>query len=681
MSYSTAEVRTTCARAAAFLREARGEDLLWRDFEVLGLASTEWVTAFVMRCLDETDEDRRGLTGESADALVSLQHSDGGWGFDARWPSDCDSTAWACLALVPHGGDLEAARDYLGAHQDTTSGGFSTYAPADGVESMVGAATQAEVRGWCSSHPCVSAVAIQALAPGTCREDRERVRAAARYLTAAQASDGLWSGYWWSGATYTTYQALEGLEAAGELTSEQVEAALGALVDLQSASGAWLVDGARCPFETAFALRALMGHGGGADEQSVRAGIGWLRSNQLPDGSWSASPLLRMPSPELTQADLCRVGPPRRFADARRLFTTAAVVSVLDDFARFTPARGDSARPSVTPRRAPAKGVDQAQTEEAIRRAVRAQLALRLDERGLLLSPIELASAQLAEEQSGARLWGEACRRYAFPAAGEAIDRVQLETIVAFGAATGRVVAGTGAAEVVGSAVVGSDETMPRPSSDLLCGVFNLGISLVDRLCDESASTGERFLELVHAEDLAGAIEHPGRGSWLSDLLAEPFLSDAQVAWTVAVIEAVIAELHSVYPGEAHLSRRRLLSGQLVQALDVQRQTIHWSEHAEPERLIERSRSKSVLPFEIIQTLSGAASRPSVGTLLGEATWRVDDLVDLCRDGRSGSLNGVLLAAGDRCESDGRLHALERLLACDRIETAAKQAADCLRRG
>jgi hypothetical protein len=91
-----------------------------------------------------------------------------------------------------------------------------------------------------------------------------------------------------------------------------------------------------------------------------------------------------------------------------------------------------------------------------------------------------------------------------------------------------------------------------------------------------------------------------------------------------------------------------------------------------------------VLPFQIIETLASgdhAPAEPSAGTLLGEAMWRIDDLVDLCQDARSGSVNGVLLAAATVADPPGGwdlVTALERLLTSREIARIAAEAAERL---
>ena len=78
------------------------------------------------------------------------------------------------------------------------------------------------------------------------------------------------------------------------------------------------------------------------------------------------------------------------------------------------------------------------------------------------------------------------------------------------------------------------------------------------------------------------------------------------------------------------------------------------------------------------------ADRPTAGTQLGEAMWLIDDLVDLCQDAHSGSLNGILLAATTGAGRPGErdvLAALERLLDSTDIACAAADAAEKLLAG
>jgi hypothetical protein len=142
---------------------------------------------------------------------------------------------------------------------------------------------------------------------------------------------------------------------------------------------------------------------------------------------------------------------------------------------------------------------------------------------------------------------------------------------------------------------------------------------------------------------------------------------DHTVAFTVDVIETFFQTLHEIFPGAEWSKRRRLVGAQLEDALEAEHRTVvRAAGDAALAELVECSRLTSVLPFEIVETIAGG---DGVGTRLGEAMWRIDDLVDLSQDARSGALNGILLEATS----------VDHLLTSGQIARAAAQAADDLR--
>ena len=52
---------------------------------------------------------------------------------------------------------------YIHLHQSESLGGFSTYSTHDGIDAFIEARDLSLVEGWLHAHPCVTAVAIQAL--------------------------------------------------------------------------------------------------------------------------------------------------------------------------------------------------------------------------------------------------------------------------------------------------------------------------------------------------------------------------------------------------------------------------------------------------------------------------------------------------------------------------------------
>jgi hypothetical protein len=194
------------------------------------------------------------------------------------------------------------------------------------------------------------------------------------------------------------------------------------------------------------------------------------------------------------------------------------------------------------------------------------------------------------------------------------------------------------------------------------------------------------LLGFLDGDKLTECAEAPRQRGWLRSALPAALAGVAAVAFAADLIEVFFQELHAVYPGQSSLDMRRGIGRQLSAALVAERDSVCWSlDRVERERSLHNSRLTSVLPLQIIETLacgSMATDERSAGTLLGEALWRVDDLVDLCEDARSGALNSLLVRALDDAPGSEKGHdpvtALERLLGSTDIAEAAAEAAECL---
>ena len=319
--------------------------------------------------------------------------------------------------------------------------------------------------------------------------------------------------------------------------------------------------------------------------------------------------------------------------------------------------------------------------------AVARQLETELGLRGLLLTADRLAAAEAEASELGAQLLRRLVH-VCYPISrqgGEAVTlefdseraAARIEGALAFGGVTGRMLMRPA-----------HNSGRRADSIELACATFNLGIGLVDGLCDENAAVGGALLELMGGQDLEAAVEEPRRRGWLRSRLPAPLARDPTVAFTAGIVESFFELLHQVYPADEWLPLRRSVGAKLAAALEAERQSVAGSEdQLGRQLLIECSRSTSVLPFEVIETLAAddyAASAPAAGTALGEAMWRIDDLVDLYQDACSGSLNGLLLAVapGVGRPQDGELFAvLESVLASTAIALAASEAAEKLLAG
>jgi hypothetical protein len=299
-----------------------------------------------------------------------------------------------------------------------------------------------------------------------------------------------------------------------------------------------------------------------------------------------------------------------------------------------------------------------ARIEEAVVRSLRSELGAR----GLLLNRDRVAAAEAEAAREGARLLPLAlgrCYGTGTAAVEFESERVaaRLAAALAFGAVTARVLA----------------EPELEPERELICALFNMGIGLVDGLCDGDPTAGASLLELVQAHDLGAAAATPRLRGWLRASLPPALAADATAAFAADVIEAFFETLHLAYPADGWLVLRRSVGVRLRAALEAEQQTVAGSAAADRGRLLESSRLTSVLPFEIIATLAGGAAI-GAATQLGEAMWLIDDLVDLADDCGTGALNGLVLRAPGGAD-------LERLLHSTAVPDAAAEAAEKLESG
>jgi hypothetical protein len=317
--------------------------------------------------------------------------------------------------------------------------------------------------------------------------------------------------------------------------------------------------------------------------------------------------------------------------------------------------------------------------EDEIDVAVTRHLETELGARGLLLSSADLAIAESTTAALGRRLMARLLQQ-CYPEADDLTvefertgDIARIGAALAFGAVTSRVLAR-------------ADGRARRPlSTEYVCGVFNLAIGLIDGICDGDVDTGTQLLANIFDADLYAAATRRRDHGWLHTSLPNFLATDDAVAFTVSVTEAFYDNLHDLYADQPEV--RRIVGEQLADALKAESDSVQDPFAVlSPERRVECSRTTSVLPFNIIETITTAGRAvavPSRATVLGEAIWRIDDLVDIVDDARSGALNAVLLDAGRRRGHHGGydMADLSAVLASSGIESAAAEAADRLQAG
>ncbi|KJS58833.1 hypothetical protein VM95_30795 [Streptomyces rubellomurinus] len=334
------------------------------------------------------------------------------------------------------------------------------------------------------------------------------------------------------------------------------------------------------------------------------------------------------------------------------------------------------------------QGQAEVEIPEELRRAVddavNRSLSSELDARGLLLAPAALEAATADAVRAGADLLRRAVE-HCYPDGRAGAYRIEFDDDraaerIGLGLAFGSVTAHLLAPRRVG------DER--AATTALSCAVFNLAVGLVDGVCDGAPPLGLELLRTVRSVDLTGAATEPWPDGRLRAALPEPLRTDPTVVFTARLVEAFVRLLHLGHPAEPGAALRERVGARLAEALAAEHLSVRRPAGATTrDQLVGCSRGTSVLPFQIIEHLATGLPTlppPTAGTLLGEAMWRIDDLVDLCQDAGDGALNAVLLAAADGpWPADPRDGAatLERVLDSGAVPALAAEAAARLEAG
>ncbi len=317
-----------------------------------------------------------------------------------------------------------------------------------------------------------------------------------------------------------------------------------------------------------------------------------------------------------------------------------------------------------------------AHTEDTVRR----HIGTALDQRGLLCGAAELEESDAHDNEHATDLLKRAVPLW-YPEldgrVGVAVDFGDAHTSARAGGAL--------AFGAVAATLMAPAHAAVSGPATMACGHFNLGVGLVDGLCDSDPPAGTLLLDIVESGDLQGATERPQARGWLLAALPRRLATHPSLSFTLRVIEAFLELVHLVFPDERTGPVRSQIGVLLAEALVAERQSLNWASLPSVPAALESSRRTSVWPFRVIELVAtGDPDRPepSPGVLLGEAMWRIDDLVDLTDDAETGSLNALLVSepagGAGRVPLDAALRSVVRSGA---VEAAAQRAADDLAAG
>ena len=163
---------------------------------------------------------------------------------------------------------------------------------------------------------------------------------------------------------------------------------------------------------------------------------------------------------------------------------------------------------------------------DAIEQAVTDRLAAELGARGLLLTAERFADAETQAAIDGERLLTSVIHR-CYPLSefdtqvltlefDSELEASRVRSALAFGAATAGL-------------LTSPYQPEERPGSiGLLSAIFNLGIGLIDGVCDEDVDAGLRLLELIELGNVAETARGPRPRGWLRVQLPAELESDPE---------------------------------------------------------------------------------------------------------------------------------------------------------
>jgi squalene cyclase len=296
-------LKETIAGGLNFILSRQAEDGSWTDWALPPGSSSAWTTAYLGYKLRRLPPDLARLAAPRITAaarwLSDHTFADRGWGYNEAVGSDADSTAFAILCLDSAGRPApDAAYSMLGKLQ-CADGGFSTY-PHMG-----------EPDSWNVSHPDVTPIALLALLTHPA-PDRNAIGRGVAYVLQQKTSLELWNSFWWRSCLYGTEACLSLLDAVG---IEMPASAALARIEPTNA------------FEAALLASSLV-YISRDGSQRISHLADRLISQQLPDGSWKSSPILRIPNRNCYEPWAASEAG-ELYADPNRLFTTTTVVAAL----------------------------------------------------------------------------------------------------------------------------------------------------------------------------------------------------------------------------------------------------------------------------------------------------------------------------------------------------------------
>lgn len=330
-----------------YLLKMQDKEGLWNDFYSSSSGEgTDWITGYtgliLYDALDLFPDIRLELQASldrAGSAILMHQQPNFGWGFNISTPSDADSTSF-CIRFLSKlnrlsNNKLDNAINFILIHQ-FPDGGFSTYHTSSGVEEYF-RPKYSDFQGWYSPHLCVVPSVIEALKLSSREEVKTYINKAIKFIRKSQSPEGFWRAYWWDTDLYATSFCMKILVGNRSKTDNTHLDLARKWLDSSQLNQKKLLhsQSASTPFMVALKMKAVLLLPQHPHNKKLLINLlNILSSTQLKDGSWPATSVLRVTTPDIIApwdytCDSNEKSQIKPRVDQNKVFTTATCLSAI----------------------------------------------------------------------------------------------------------------------------------------------------------------------------------------------------------------------------------------------------------------------------------------------------------------------------------------------------------------
>jgi len=324
-----------------FIIKQQNSNGSWSDMVTNQGISEVWTTGFITWNLSQNNTNRNSYVDLAIEYLFE-NRSLNLWGYNPNMIWDIDSSFNVLFAIDQNNAIKKRDIDLLIGSQKP-NGAFCTYVDDKDLKKYLGHKFQ-DFSGWTHEHICVSALALYFLCVS--KKNNNAKNKLLNYLLPKQNNDGLWESYWWTSPLYSTAFIVKSLIIENyEKYNRIITSAINSILQLRNSNYSF---GDSHDNESAFFTLLVLDMLCSSNitfnkyKEYVSLIMNWVLNNQLEDGSFHSSYILRIPSPEIKNPNKIKMWVTNNSkgvnvvkSDFMRLFTTSLAFQALNKYNKY----------------------------------------------------------------------------------------------------------------------------------------------------------------------------------------------------------------------------------------------------------------------------------------------------------------------------------------------------------